>query len=60
MNAMIDISNDHLGKHDCPLCMHSAICDPVFLSQGCGRPDDKLISVRIKGGCGLHLHSIIP
>lgn len=59
MDPMIHLSDDHLRKDDGPFCMNCAICDPVFLGQGCGRPDYEFICLSIKGCCCLHLHRIV-
>lgn len=59
MDAMIGAVNQQLGKDSRPLGMHSRVGDPVLLSYSGWGVDDKLISLLVEGGCGLHLHGVV-
>lgn len=59
MNAMIGTVNQQLGKHSRPLGMHSRVGDPVLLSYSAWGVNDELVSLLVKGGCGLHLHGVV-
>ncbi len=59
MNAMILAVNQQLSKDCGPLGVDCRVGDPILLSH-CGRcVDDELISILVKGGCCLHLHSVV-
>ena len=59
MDAMVGPVDEQLCKHHRPLCMHSAVCDPVLLSQCGGCVDDELLGNLVVVSGGLHLHSIV-
>ena len=60
MDAMVGTINQQLCKDCRPLGMHCRVGDPVLLGYSGRGVDDELISLLVKGGCGLHLHGIVP
>lgn len=41
MDAVVLVVHQQLRKHNGPVGVHSAVCDPVLLCQRCGAVDDE-------------------
>jgi hypothetical protein len=59
MDALIPLVNAELGKHDSPLRINRAICDPILLRKDGGGINDKFVCHRIERCCCLHFNSVV-